>query len=219
MAVLYICILIFLCTIHIKINSIISNNLDIFAKCRNECTKESRENNLRLHCDSSIFICGLQQPNNGNDPCNINQKSINENFLPQDCVDGTNDNKISILDTKLHVCSLVCYGLGSITDSHIARHQLALLSALKTFFCLPSDSCFIYDPAFTEEDKIIIVNSGLTHIENNEEGKRKVMLPTLFFMPHCPKELYNNLLWANWSPECLSNVILLGNSLSNMALT
>jgi hypothetical protein len=30
-------------------------------------------------------------------------------------------------------------------------------------------------------------------------------------MPHCGKPLYNNLLWANWTPERLSKLVLIGN--------
>ena len=46
---------------------------------------------------------------------------------------------------------------------------------------------------------------------NLQEGKRKVSEKTLFYMLHCGKPLYNNLLWANWS-EQISNVVILGNS-------
>ena len=38
---------------------------------------------------------------------------------------------------------------------------------------------------------------------------------TLFYMPHCAVELYNNLLWANWSAAGLRHLIILGNSFSD----
>lgn len=44
--------------------------------------------------------------------------------------------------------------------------------------------------------------------------KRKANEKTLFYMPHCGKQLYSNLLWANWSSRLLQNVVLFGNSFS-----
>ena len=32
----------------------------------------------------------------------------------------------------------------------------------------------------------------------------KLQVPTIIFLPHCPKQLTNNLLYANWSPEGLT---------------
>ena len=39
---------------------------------------------------------------------------------------------------------------------------------------------------------------------------------TLFYMPHCGKALYNNLLWANWTPELLTNLLIIGNSFQHV---
>ena len=38
------------------------------------------------------------------------------------------------------------------------------------------------------------------------------------YMPHCPKELYEALLHANWSKEALERVVLCGNELSMYSL-
>lgn len=45
-----------------------------------------------------------------------------------------------------------------------------------------------------------------------QEGKRAVCHPTLFYLMHCGKALYNNLLWKNWSPQILPKVTIIGNS-------
>lgn len=45
-----------------------------------------------------------------------------------------------------------------------------------------------------------------------QEGKRHIQDPTLFYMIHCGKALYNNLLWSNWSMEGLANLVVIGNS-------
>ncbi|XP_056585866.1 SRR1-like protein isoform X3 [Triplophysa dalaica] len=49
-------------------------------------------------------------------------------------------------------------------------------------------------------------------LETLQEGKRAVSQPTLFYLMHCGKALYNNLLWKNWSPQTLPNIVIIGNS-------
>lgn len=49
-----------------------------------------------------------------------------------------------------------------------------------------------------------------------QEGKRLAIKPTLFYLMHCGKALYNNLLWKNWSPNCLPLVVIIGNSFNGM---
>lgn len=40
--------------------------------------------------------------------------------------------------------------------------------------------------------------------------------PTLFYLMHCGKALYNNLLWRNWSTQCLPLMKIIGNSFCGM---
>jgi hypothetical protein len=132
----------------------------------------------------------------------------------------TIDSNCSRADS-IQVSHLVCYGLGNFTLSYISKHQLSLLIALKNYFNLSPESCVVYDPIFTTEEQTLLHDYGLTYCKSNEEGKRSVAegsKGTLFFMPHCPKELYNNLLWANWSLERLSRITIIGNSFQSMAL-
>lgn len=52
----------------------------------------------------------------------------------------------------------------------------------------------------------------------NEEGR--VHLPgrrCLFLMPHCPRQLYSNVLEANWGAAALRHVLVLGNSFAALA--
>merc|ERR1711879_52277 len=41
----------------------------------------------------------------------------------------------------------------------------------------------------------------------------------LYFLPHCGRRLYSNLLEANWSSEGLSRLLLLGNSFGAYGFT
>lgn len=113
--------------------------------------------------------------------------------------------------------NIVCYGLGSISTSVAARYQLALLLLMQEF--TKSSSPLLYDPIFSELDWKILNHFNCRAIQKNEEGKHKIQKRTLFYMPHCGRPLYNSILWANWSPNKLNDVILIGNSFNNFVFS
>ncbi|NWS13416.1 SRR1L protein, partial [Pachyramphus minor] len=135
----------------------------------------------------------------------------------------------------------VCYGLGRFAACPVARYQLAFLlllleelrvstgagehrgyppgrppptpplspSAPQVF----SARCALFDPAFSAREAAALGALGLQLLPENEEGKHGVGgSATLFYMVHCGKALYNNLLWSNWSPAALSKLVIIGNS-------
>ncbi|XP_041793694.1 SRR1-like protein isoform X1 [Chelmon rostratus] len=110
----------------------------------------------------------------------------------------------------------VCYGLGSFSSCVSARYQLAMLLLLLDAQQIPLKDCSVYDPAFCSGERDVLTQLGLTVLTENEEGKRLATKPTLFYLMHCGKALYNNLLWKNWSTRCLPLVIIIGNSFSGM---
>lgn len=112
------------------------------------------------------------------------------------------------------ITSIVCYGLGNFSSCVTARYQLGFLLLLSNMIQVPHEKCFCYDPRFTNGEISFVEELGLSVIPENEEGKRHCTQPTLFFMPHCGKPLYNNLLWANWG-HTLNNLIILGNRFSS----
>ncbi|XP_023244184.1 SRR1-like protein [Centruroides sculpturatus] len=120
-------------------------------------------------------------------------------------------------DGKRNVQNIVCYGLGSVSTSLAARYQLALLLLMKEF--TGSSNPLLYDPIFSKLDWKILTRFHCRAIRKNEEGKRKIDGRTLFFMPHCGRPLYNSILWANWSPDGLNDVILIGNSFNNFVFS
>ncbi|XP_076106699.1 SRR1-like protein [Mytilus galloprovincialis] len=112
---------------------------------------------------------------------------------------------------------IVCYGIGHFAECCIARYQLVLLVLLREdTIQIPKSSCYFYDPKFYSEEELYLKDAGFTVIPENEEGKRKTEKKTLFYMPHCGKSLYNNLIWANWNPDSLSKCIIVGNSFTNI---
>nr|XP_009677193.1 PREDICTED: SRR1-like protein [Struthio camelus australis] len=78
---------------------------------------------------------------------------------------------------------------------------------------VPRSQCFLFDPAFSEQELAVLGELGLRVLPDNEEGKHRVHeSATLFYMIHCGKALYNNLLWSNWSIGALSKMVIIGNS-------
>lgn len=110
----------------------------------------------------------------------------------------------------------VCYGLGSFSSCVSARYQLAMLLLLLDAAQIELGDCFIYDPIFSSGEKAVLKELGLTVLTENEEGKRQAKKPTLFYLLHCGKALYNNLLWKNWDKEYLTHIIIIGNSFCGM---
>ncbi|KAK2840970.1 hypothetical protein Q7C36_012549 [Tachysurus vachellii] len=106
----------------------------------------------------------------------------------------------------------VCYGLGNFSSSVSARYQLAMLLLLLDALQIAVVQCSLYDPVFTVSECETLRELGFNVLSENEEGKRAVRHPTLFYLMHCGKALYNNLLWKNWSPQILPKVIIIGNS-------
>lgn len=116
----------------------------------------------------------------------------------------------SILN-KFTVKEIVCFGLGQIGECMISRYQLALLYALKELYNV---NVKIYDPIFKQNELDALNELDFEILSENHEGKFAVNNLdglTLFYLPHCPKQLTNNLLWTNWSLK-LSNCVIISNS-------
>lgn len=116
---------------------------------------------------------------------------------------------------SLDVSKIVCLGLGKVSSCRIAKTQLLFLISLKKEFGGDQIEVEVCDPAFSRQEiEILNEDLGFKVVEENLEGKfiageRGL---TLFYLPHCPKQLTNNFLWANWIPERLAKSILVGNS-------
>ncbi|XP_029998882.1 SRR1-like protein [Sphaeramia orbicularis] len=133
-----------------------------------------------------------------------------------DCEVSTNqpeDGKDGIISEQLQC---VCYGLGPFSSCVSARYQLAMLLLLLDARQILLKDCSVYDPAFSSGEKDVLREMGLTVLTENEEGKHLVTKPTIFYMMHCGKALYNNLLWKNWSTQCLPLMVIVGNSFCSM---
>ncbi|XP_044131324.1 SRR1-like protein isoform X2 [Bufo gargarizans] len=140
-------------------------------------------------------------------PATSDASSINEELMKNLHLEGSRSTCISL---QSYDC--VCYGLGNFTSCVISRHQMAFLLLFLEQFKIPRRQCYVFDPVFSPSEIAVLQDLGLTVLLTNEEGKHAVRKPTVFYMPHCGKALYNNLLWRNWSGDALSQMVIIGNS-------
>lgn len=116
-----------------------------------------------------------------------------------------------------NILRIVCLGLGNVSECTTSRFQLAFLLCLQSF--CNNVHIEVCDPAFNKEDKLVLESFGFQVIENLE-GKFTVNHneTVVFYMPHCPKQLSNNLLWANWGLQ-LNCCIIIANSFAKLLET
>ncbi len=113
---------------------------------------------------------------------------------------------------------IICLGLGHFSSCADSRRQLALLLHLTKAFGKeggPLDTS-VFDPVFTCAERDFLDGQGLTVPRINTEGKSTIPEgdTTLFYLPHCARQLTNNLLWSNWSPVGLEHLLIVCNSFS-----
>ncbi|CAL5380259.1 unnamed protein product [Camellia sinensis] len=91
------------------------------------------------------------------------------------------------------------------------RFQLSLAILMKKMFSWIGD-LEVFDPILSGIETWVLESLGCSVLSVNEQGRQQALKPTLFFMPHCEAELYDNLLQANWRSDMLNRIILFGNS-------
>ncbi|GAA6006339.1 hypothetical protein JCM10207_000610 [Rhodosporidiobolus poonsookiae] len=110
---------------------------------------------------------------------------------------------------------VVCLGLGSIADSLKAQEQYLLLKEVLEELegvIDPEAHTEFYDPVFSLEDAAFLSSEG--HSVLSAEHPLRLTRPTLLYIPHGPRTLFDALLRANWtSPDQLRRVVILGNRL------
>ena len=111
--------------------------------------------------------------------------------------------------------AVYCFGLGHFCDSVTAKYQFALLLCIKETFKIADVQ--LSDPVFYQcERDLLTEHYHLAVLSHNSECRQPCNNPALVFLPHCPKQMTNNLLFSNWEPRLLSNLFLISNSLSNI---
>ena len=135
--------------------------------------------------------------------------------------------------------SVICLGIGNFSTSANCLLQLSLYISLRTKYLDNNESndqndsndnskkiraqSFLYDPMLTEIEKSICLQFGISVCEENLHGQYLVSScdeavdeKVLFFLPHCPYQLYCNLLWTNVAE--LHRIYILGNRYTHSPL-
>ena len=126
-------------------------------------------------------------------------------------------------DTR--VGKLVAYGIGNFSHTKATYHsaslwQLALALCLQKKVQAFSDfdvKIDFYDPCTTEEEQQFLQEQFEIYVMPcNDKGNYLAdNTGTIFLMPHCPAQLYENVVWSNY--HNLERIVLIGNSLQNLA--
>lgn len=117
--------------------------------------------------------------------------------------------------------AIVCYGIGNFgrkqSTPSAPLWQLACAMQLRILLTREEKDIpmYYYEPFMTPEEGSYLKTTSVQVIAENERGRREANEPTLFFMPHCPLELYSNVVFAN--RERLENIMIVGNSLVHYA--
>lgn len=110
---------------------------------------------------------------------------------------------------------IICLGLGKFLECPISRHQLAFIRCLQKELNFDRQIQY-FDPVFGRQEVEILEHLNGVVLRENCEGKYSADVATLFYLPHCPKQISNNLLWRNWSSQSLEKVFLIGNSFAGI---
>ncbi|BEI95756.1 hypothetical protein CcaverHIS631_0107050 [Cutaneotrichosporon cavernicola] len=119
-----------------------------------------------------------------------------------------------LFDSAEKELGILCLGLGRPYGDRTAKIQLALaLELASALGALPS-SISAFDPVFDEGDTRVLTSLSVTIITDNLRGEHELTdKPTLVYMPHCSKALYESFLAKNYSTRLTSGIVLLGNDL------
>ena len=113
-----------------------------------------------------------------------------------------------ILGSHSHVV-MVIYALGSMEYSYDSQYQLAIALLLKHDFSNWIGEIEVFDPMFSPSDCMVLEELGCKVLSVNENCRREIKKPTLFYMPYAETRCIVNVLDANWCSSKINRIILL----------
>ncbi|KAL9674299.1 hypothetical protein QQ045_030571 [Rhodiola kirilowii] len=122
---------------------------------------------------------------------------------------GINSNIARVLGSEKHML-MVVYALGNIEAWYWSQQQLALAILLKRDFNWIGE-IEVFDPLISHVDRKVLEDMGCLVLSVNENCRRQVTKPTIFFMPFAEFRLKKNLFEANILPSQLNHMVILSD--------
>lgn len=100
-----------------------------------------------------------------------------------------------------------CLALGSVTLEFQALYQFAYLRLIVEEFSIPREKVSLYDPAFTADDTYFLEEELHYKVEQSDQfnENHNQDTPTLYYMPHAPRTLTEEVLRLETPTILLAN--------------
>jgi hypothetical protein len=124
--------------------------------------------------------------------------------------------------------NIISYGIGDLVSSNIAQLQLACFLCIKQKLEDKNwkiEMCSLYDPIILINNennivenlvKLLKIEYDIDWMETNDECKHECKNDTVFFMPHCTRRMYQNVILSNI--HHIERICIFGNSFSTYLL-
>jgi SRR1 len=136
-------------------------------------------------------------------------------------MDALNDSDLLFSTTRID--EMICLGIGNFSKGHPTYLEAPLWQvsfALALQDELKCSKVSFFDPVALPIEKEYLRQKHpgcFTVLETNDRGRYKPQPGrALFFLPHCPRRLYENILRENWGRADV-DLWLIGNSLERLA--
>lgn len=160
----------------------------------------------------------------------VEMNSLKDSLMSVSLYSQLIKNLYTIINSKSNILymKLIAFGIGDCIHNSVSKIQFALLLLLQDFLIdfVQSNTTSklkdceiqiqIFDPIllnFMNEFDVVCEYYKLIFLKSNDKAKIQVendQTMFIYYMPHCPFTLYNNILWSHW--YYLDNLLIIGNS-------
>lgn len=114
--------------------------------------------------------------------------------------------------------AIVALGMGAVSSNRTAQIQLAFLLELRRVLLQGEETTAeitvqAYDPISTPADTALLSSYAISSTDPDTAARGPLTAPTLLYMPHCPRPLYDAYLTASFTRDHLPNLVFCANRL------